>query len=212
MIRVNQFNPPLDFDVRVKIPGEKFLATNPTPSNKQFKPHCYWNLIHDELYNLYHGICSYCASWTPRHILPSDPNYTSVDHFIPKSIDAKLAYEWSNYRLCRARLNANKDNNLDVIDPFYVQNGWFIMDFTSFLILPNAVLTSFQFSRVEKSINILGLNDNDFVEQRFDVIYKYSIDAISMNELISSYPFIALEMQRQNFDHNYKEDIRLFTQ
>jgi hypothetical protein len=208
MIRVQLYAPPNDYVRRVKTPGERFLARNPHPTTAQFKPHSYWQLIHNDLYNIYNGICSYCASWTPRHASLTDPNYTSIDHFIPKSIDHRLAYEWSNYRLCRARLNSKKDNSLEIIDPFYVQNGWFIVDFTTFLILPNPNLPLYLFDRVYLSITILGLNDNDFVEQRLDVIYKYSINSVSMNDLIDTYPLIAEEMTRQGFDANFKEDIK----
>jgi len=208
MIRVPQFNPPHDFVPRVNSPGRIFLARNPNPTSREFKPHSYWKRIHDDIYNLYDGICSYCASWTPRNAQPTNPNYTSVDHFIPKAVSPALAYEWSNYRLCRARLNANKDSNLDIVDPFHVQNGWFIIDFTSFLIIPNSNIQNITRTRVVQSIDILGLNDNDMLEQRLDVIYKYSIDEINMNELLTTYPFIAAEIMRQDFDVVYKDAIR----
>lgn len=208
MIRVNQYPQPANFDVDVKIPGERFLAATPNPSKRQFEPHRYWNIIHDDLYSICNGICAYCASWTPRRGTPSDPNFTSIDHFIPKSIDPKLAYDWSNYRLCRARMNVNKGNSVEIIDPFFIKNGWFTIDFTSFLILPNSSLELMKISRIEKSIEVLGLNENDFVEQRLDVIYNYSQGNISFADIISSYPFIALEMQRQEFDTNFKDDIK----
>ena len=207
MIKVQQFDAPLNFLARVQIPGQRFLLRNPSPTRKDFKRHNYWSKIHDDIYNLYGGICSYCASWTPRRAVPTDPNYTSVDHYIPKSVSPSLAYEWSNYRLCRARLNSNKDSSLEVVDPFHVQNGWFIIDFTSFLIVPSPSIPELTQERVNLSIDILGLNDNDMLEQRLDVIYRYSIDEIDIAQLILSYPFIAAEMVRQNFDINFKAEI-----
>ncbi|NMH26543.1 HNH endonuclease family protein [Flavobacterium silvaticum] len=211
MIQIVQHNEPANFDTDVRIPGTNFLAIVPHPSKKQFQPHKYWNRIHNDLYVLYDGICAYCASWTPRRATPSDPNYTSVDHYIPKSKNPGLAYDWLNYRLCRARMNANKADSLEVLDPFFIQNGWFVIDFTSFLILPNSSIEPWKASRIEKSIEILGLNDNDFVDQRLDIIYSYSQETISFADLSSTYPFIAMEMKRQDFDNNFKDDIKMLS-
>lgn len=137
MIRMRQFPPPAKYYPQVRVPGMSYLQINPNPSAAEFKRHAYWQKIHNDLYQLYNGICSYCALWTTRTVR-ADRNYTSVDHFIPKSFQPMLAYEWTNFRLCRARLNANKDNSLDVIDPFYVENGWFQIDFTTFLLVASS--------------------------------------------------------------------------
>lgn len=209
MIAISRFAPPAGYTNNVKTPGERFLRTNPNPSRADFKKHEYWRYIHNDLYNLYNGICAYCASWTPRHALPTDPNYTSVDHFIPKSQMPSMAYDWTNYRLSRARLNSNKGNSLEIVDPCHIQNGWFILDFTTFLILPNSTLTNVLFDRIDKSITLLGLNDNDFVDQRLDIIYDYAWDRININDLTSTYPFIVSEMLRQNFDIVFKADVKL---
>ena len=130
MIRIQRYSPPPHYKQDVQQRGRKYLARNPTPSSRDFNGHAYWHSIHD---NLYSGICVYCATWTPRS---GGADQTSIDHFIPKSEEPSMAYDWDNFRLCRRRLNTRKGASLEVMDPFYIEDGWFTIDFTSFLIRP----------------------------------------------------------------------------
>jgi hypothetical protein len=205
MIRIEVFDPPATYINDVFLPGMQFLAASPNPSNKEFKRHSYWKRIHAPIYDLYGGICCYCASWTPKPKESNILDVTSIDHFIPKSVNPSLAYDWRNFRLCRSRLNINKGNSLNIMDPIAIRNGWFILDFSSFLILPDPTLALYLKKRINDSITILGLNGNDYLEQRLDVILNYSINVISFEELQEKYPFIGIEMIRQDFDLNYKE-------
>lgn len=129
MIRVQEQPEPADFNTKVRIPGNVYLLTNPNPTNKQFKKHRKWSNVLDDLYSAYSGICAYSASWiSPAQ---SDP---TVDHYLPKQKYPQQAYEWSNFRLCNPKMNRYKDNHEDVLDPFDIQNGWFVIDFSTFLI------------------------------------------------------------------------------
>ena len=134
-------------------------------------------------------------------------NQTSVDHFIPKSFDSQMAYEWTNYRLCRERLNMKKSNCIEVMDPFYVKNEWFIIDFSTFLIRPSSHVTPIVKQRVNSTLNLLGLNDNDYVQERVEIIADYSCEFLTFDFVRSKYPFIANEIIRQNFDHKFKQTI-----
>jgi hypothetical protein len=167
VIQVTQYTPPSHYANQVREKGRRFLARVPNPTSSQFKKHAYWRDIHDDLYKLYNGICSYCASWTPR-TPDAGNNHTSVDHFIPKATLPSHAYEWSNYRLCRARLNSFKSNSLVVVDPFFIGPNWFVIDFTSFLLKPNpsAAVNLTAKLRIQKTIDCLHLNDNDYVQER----------------------------------------------
>jgi hypothetical protein len=209
VIKIRQFPPPAIYESAVLRPGLRFLQRNPNPSASEFARHAYWKQIHNDLYHLYAGICSYCASWTPRN-QGSHPDNTSVDHFIPKSIQPRMAYEWNNYRLCRARLNANKADSMDVMDPFYIENGWFQIDFTTFLIVASLSLSPLIKEHVNLTIDTLGLNDNDYVEERIEVVKLYTLDRISINDLRIRYPFIAIEILRSNFDRIFKPEMRSF--
>lgn len=187
----------------------RFLARNSTPTAFQFKRHNYWREIHDELYNLYGGICAYCASWTPRTFNLQFDN-TSIDHFIPKTVSPQMAYDWDNFRICRARLNANKGDSINVVDPFSIGDGWFILDFSTFLIAASSSIPIYISSRVNETITILCLNDNDYVDQRIEIVKNYCLDYLSISDLHEKYPFIAHEVVRQNFDRTYKSEMRAF--
>ncbi len=185
------------------------MARQPHPTASEFRKHAYWTEIHDDLYRDYKGICAYCASWTPRS--PGGRlDHTSVDHFLPKSLNPLLAYEWDNFRLCRARLNANKGDQLSVIDPLYVINGWFTLDFTTFLIAPNDSSPAYIQYHVNESITTLGLNADDYVNERIGVIKEYCLGSTSLSDLKSFYPFIATEIVRVDFDRTLKPEMRDF--
>src|SRR6266850_6108989 len=142
MIRMILGAPPAHYATRVRDRGRAFLRRRPWPSHNQWKNHNYWREVHDDLYQQHNGICAYCASWTPRRrISPSDPDNTSVDHFIPKSAVPNQAYEWTNFRLCRARLNHRKDIFRDVLDPCTIADDWFELDFLTFRIRPASGLS-----------------------------------------------------------------------
>lgn len=210
MIRINLPSAPANYESEVKIPGEVFLRNNPNPTNRDWKNHRYWQKIHDYLYSEHSGTCLYCASWTPRRQQSGTIDHTSVDHFIPKSSNAQLAYEWSNFRMCRSRLNNYKANFQDVLDPCTVSDDWFHLDFTSFLIKPSPEVTNNNLKlNIINTIDRLRLNiDNDYVNERVHAVKQYSFDNLSLNLLQEKFPFIALQMSKQNFDQIYKERLR----
>lgn len=209
MIKISLHAPPAKYYSRVRKPGLKYLRHKPHPTASEFRRHAYWSEIHDDLYQDYKGICAYCASWTPR--TPSKRlDHTSVDHFLPKSLNPYLAYEWDNFRLCRSRLNANKADQLTVIDPLYVTNGWFALDFATFLIIANDSIPTYIQFHVDESISTLGLNVDDYVNERISIVKQYCLDTMSLTDLRSLYPFIAAEMVRVDFDNTLKNQMRDF--
>lgn len=204
MIKVAPPPAPQDFDDKVRNPGMIFLAEHPDPTNALWRTHRYWKHAHQQLYDSLGGICSYCSSFTPRKRDDSGLDHTSIDHFIPKSREKNLAYEWSNYRLCRTRLNNRKGDFNDVIDPYLVDNGLFRFNFGNFFIVPDAGLSEGEKERVAASIQRLGLNeDESYVNERARVIYAYVDGSMSFDMVTRFYPFIALEIATQDFDKNH---------
>lgn len=209
MIRVARPKAPPDYPTKVKVPGERFLRRFPHPTRKQWHHHSYWRNIHQELYNSLNGICSYCASWTPRSSSNVAVDVTSVDHFIAKSRVPPEAYEWTNFRLCRSRLNNRKSDFDDVMDPYEIQNGWFLLEFSTFLIKPDVQLPVFVAHHVRLTIDRLQLNtDRDYVEQRIAVIRAYTEGKMSFAIVTARYPFIAQQMIAQNFDINFRPRLK----
>ena len=196
---------PTDFNVRVRQPGRAFLRTTPHPTSGDWRNNEYWRRAIDDLLDAYEYICSYSGSWTKANLGGvSTPQDSSVDHFIPKSTTPALAYEWSNFRLSRARLNNRKGKHSDVLDPFTLPNGWFTLDFRSFLIIPNGALSIDEKRKVRMTIDRLKLNsDNDYVQERVAVVQEYSLGNSTIATLERFWPFIAREMRIQNFDAVY---------
>jgi hypothetical protein len=212
MIKVRAYPEPTDFDTKVRRRGKAFLVSTPNPKNAQWRSKEFWMLSHDQLYELYGGICVYCASWTARKNSLRLAGNTSIDHFLPKSICPELAYEWSNFRLCRSQLNQRKDDSLDVVDPFAINSNWFQLDFFTFRIQPNPSASRIVRSRVESTLNRLSLNDENYVKERIAVIKQYCIYGIPFSKIQRNYPFIAHEMRRTDFDTTLKPTFaRAFT-
>jgi hypothetical protein len=210
VIHVDLPPPPSHYVSKVKARGEDFLRRTPHPSSEDWRKHNYWKEIHDYLYQALKGICMYCASWTPRKE-GTVPDYTSIDHFIPKSSVPPHAYEWTNFRLCRSRLNHRKDNFRDVADPCAIHTGWFMLDFATFLITPATDLGTTVFSTIKATIDRLQLNsDSDYVNERIGIIRMYSIGDVDLVHLASRYPFIADQIIRQDFDTLYKPRLKRF--
>lgn len=201
MIRVHLPPAPPHYEGEVRTPGQAFLAANPHPSRSDWQRHRYWSNIHPFLYSSLRGICSYCATFTPRRSRSALVDHTSIDHFIPKSRNPALGYEWTNFRLCRVRLNNRKDNFEDVLDPCAIQNGWFRLNFTTFALLPHSGLPEDRQREVRDSIARLALNDDDaYVNERARAVYSYADGRLSIAQVARLYPFIATEIVAQNFD------------
>ena len=56
-------------------------------------------------------------------------------------VDKNLAFEWCNFRLCFEILNQNKGSET-IIDPFRIEENWFVIDFDTNLVKSNKELDS----------------------------------------------------------------------
>ncbi|MHB8103596.1 MAG: HNH endonuclease [Methanosarcina sp.] len=189
MIPIIQQPEPSDFSIEVRIPGTQFLSTTPSPNKKQWNNNNYWKHCSQNLYRAYEGICAYTGIWISK-------SSATVDHFIPKSNAPHLAYEWTNYRLSCDKANSNK-SNVDILDPFQIHYDWFLLGFPSLLVIPNRTLSRSDYSKVDKTINILRLNNECFVEDRLHWLMEYILNS-DFDFLKRHAPFVAYELQRQD--------------
>ena len=191
MIPVIKQKEPQIFNSEVRIPGQNFLKRNPKPNSKEFSKHDYWRKINPEFYQLYNGICAYTGIWFPNIT-------SSVDHFLPKSKKPELAYEWDNYRLTTQKMNNIKGDEINLVDPFDVEFGWFVLDLDTYLIKPNGILPHSDQEKIAHTIKVLRLNcDDDRVENRRDIIQGYIDNVFDFEFLKEKYPYIAYEIERQ---------------
>ena len=183
-----------EFDVQVRQPGLVFLNGNPNPSTRAFKQYNYWSRASRNLHAAYSGCCAY----TTKYLVDTG----SVDHFLPKNKYPHLAYEWDNYRLARQKINTRKSDTEEVVDPFIVEIGWFILDLPSCLIRPGNGLSQELGKKVNSTINILQLNADDrLVQERCDLLVDLADGDITMNFLDRRYPFLSAEVRRQGIEN-----------
>lgn len=192
MIPVIRQPEPADFDQQVRQPGLLFLMEDPQPRRWQGKE--YWQRALPDMRRAYQSICAYCATW-----IPHSTGSHSIDHFIPKSRVAALAYEWSNFRYVSARFNSRKGTQT-IVDPLVIAPGSFVLDFTTFLILPNPELPPDQKEEIRRTIEILRLNDDeDLVVERQTYFTDFQQNHTTFEHLQRRAPFIAYEALRQGY-------------
>lgn len=193
MIPVRMQPRPDTFFEKVGRPGQRFLAITPNPRKAQWKNHDYWKRIEKELYDTYSGICAYSCTWISRVT-----GGKSVEHFKPKSRYPEEAYRWENYRLVCLLLNGRKSDYEDVLDPFTLQNGWFVIDFPSFMIFPGDQLTDDETEQVIRTVKRLKLNeDEDCIKEREKWVQEYIVGEISFAHLEKKAPFLAEQLKLQ---------------
>ncbi|HEY1529166.1 MAG TPA: hypothetical protein VGH51_23305 [Candidatus Angelobacter sp.] len=189
MIPVAMQPEPATFTAQVRNPGRAFLRHTPRPTKDEFDRHAYWSRCMPELRSGYSDVCAYLSSWIPTQ--------ASLDHFLPKSLYAIQAYEWSNYRLAHEKINNWKSKSTGVLDPFSVRAGWFVLDFASFFVNPAGELQPHIADPIRHTISALHLNDDQFLKLRYNVLKDYSNRDTTLQFLQRRYPFIAAELQRQ---------------
>ncbi len=184
MIHVDPQPEPPDFENRVRRPGLQALAADPS----SLPP--YWRrCLGDPAYG---GICAYACIYIDRVT-----GGRTVDHFIAKSSAPAVAYEWSNYRLACALVNTRKGVFADVLDPFEIADGWFILEFSFLQIYPSPDLEEALRQEVQKTIDRLRLDENEFRDARAAYYVDYASGHIDFAYLERKCPFVAKEMRRQ---------------
>jgi hypothetical protein len=193
MIPISPAAEPANFELRVRQPGNAFLQSIPQDTKIDFTRRDYWRRILSDLHSVYEGICAYSCHW-----IPFDTGNDTVEHFVPKAIDRWQAYEWSNYRLVCGRLNGRKGDHQDVVDPFQVVTGMFLLDFPSLCVIVGDNVTAAQMLAANSTIKRLRLNDNRCISMRQEFVQTYLDKHISYTHLQRKAPFLASELRRQN--------------
>ena len=193
MIFVEKQPEPADFGDNVRRRGERFLAAHPHPTETALSKHPYWRRAAKQLYDAYGGVCAYSCHW-----IAFDTGARTVDHFVPKSVAPTWAYEWHNFRLVCGRLNSRKHDYQDVLDPFTLKNGVFVIDFPSLLVKPSAGLSEQLDASAWATINRLQLNDETCTRSRLVYVRNYCHGHFDLEYLRECAPFLYREMRRQD--------------
>jgi 5-methylcytosine-specific restriction endonuclease McrA len=211
VIRVQLAPEPPDFDARVRQPGLRAIAElvgEPPAKKRRGRPRVpvaarredlkgedfppYWTEALDDLSEAYHRICAYIC-----HYIEPVTGARSVDHMVPKSVAWDRVYEWDNYRLACALMNARKSEAMTVLDPFEVEDGWFELELVAFQVGPRRGLPPEIEARIDDTIRRLGLNDRECRAARGEYVEAYLCGDIRLEHLERRAPFIARELRRQ---------------
>ena len=195
MIFVREQPEPPQFDADVRTPGQRFLRQTRSPTTDEWRSRSYWRKVLMEMHGAYMGICAYTCHW-----IAYDTGSATVDHFVAKSIEPELAYEWSNYRLACGRMNGRKGKHEDVLDPFKLPRRVFELDFPSLQIVPSGANAGDLHAQAESTIERLSLNDELSVKARLVYVRLYCASDISLGFLEHNAPFIFYEIVRQNLE------------
>ena len=195
MIPVKMQPEPPNFDVKVRQRGHKWLRKNninpnePPPTLPKIKD--YWRNCLEDLYFAYSGVCAYLAfhfEWA------SGP---TTDHFVPKSKNAGLAYEWSNYRLACLSANRNKRDYTDILDPFMLLPNTFELELSTGEIIVNRNIGDVAYQKIaQTTIDRLELNHKHYRDMRA----RHFVDYIKYGDadtLKDQNPFVYNEAKRQ---------------
>ena len=192
MMPIKAKKEPPKFQKLVREPGNAFLRRHPAPTQKQWKTHAYWARCATDLYQSYGGICAYSC-----HFIPSDTGWRTVEHFKPKDLNPKDAYEWLNYRLVCGVLNGRKGIS-DVLDPFELVPNRFCIRFPALLVRPCDQVQGPLLKKVEDTITVLGLNDEgSCLQRRQGFVRDYCLGWCKFDLLERDAPFLASEIRRQ---------------
>lgn len=213
MIRVERQREPRDFDRSVRRPGHallRVLVGLEAPAGRWRKrtevatrledvevSHLYQRLWQGRclaaLSEAYDDTCAYLGVRITSAQAPA-----TVDHFVPKSRGAwgrVLAYEWSNYRLSALRPNQRK-STVDILDPFEIETGWFVLDLVLGQIKPAHRLPDALKSRIWATIRALGLDDDLQEAYRLELIQIWEA-GLAFTEFTRMAPFVASQIKAQ---------------
>lgn len=209
MIPVAPAEEPADFDKKVRQKGlsaiDEMVGRPPRvrhrgPRRKKIANHeadipaeafpAFWRDVLPDMLEAYERRCSYLA----LYIEHATGNPT-VDHVLPKSRVWDQVYEWSNYRLCAALINANKSNLTSLVDPFEVEEGWFALEFVGFQVTRGPKAPASKTQQIDDTLPLLNLPD--CLKQREEYVTSYEQGGIGLAYLERRAPFVAAELRRQ---------------
>ncbi|MFO7563943.1 MAG: hypothetical protein R6X02_14950 [Enhygromyxa sp.] len=150
-----------------------------------------WRHCLPQLYDAYAGICAYLCVYIERVT-----GARTTDHFVARSREPHLAYEWSNFRLACSLMNSRKGAVAEVLDPCEIEDGWFELGLPGFGVKPGSGLSPTVRRAVEVTIAKLGLDDWECRDLRRKHILDYQTGRVDLRWLERESPFVARELRR----------------
>ncbi len=122
----------------------------------------------------------------------------TIDHIVPKSQDWRLVYEWTNYCLCAALVNAKKGELLTLVAPFSVEEGWFARNLATFEVELGPKPAPSSLDRISATLPMLNLRGCCRLREAYVNRYRLGPPhGIDLQYIEWRAPFVALELRRQ---------------
>jgi hypothetical protein len=188
VIRVERAPEPSDFDARVRKPGNVWLARG-----KMEGMPSYWRRAARHLRKAFQDRCGYSAMWL------SSPG--TVDHFVSRDEDRRLAYEWGNFRYAAAWINSCKaDLRADqILDPFEIGDDWFEIILPSCqMIMTERCPPEFRARAHNMLVRLRLGHDEDVVSYRQEWYQMYCDGELTLEGLDRKAPLLARAIRKQN--------------
>jgi len=154
----------------------------------EFPP--YWREALDDLLSSYGRLCAFLALY-----LEHATGNPSVDHMLPKSKQWDRVYEWTNFRLCAATINARKTDMTGIIDPVECGPGWLALELVGFQVTLGQSLPGHIAAEIQSTLAIV--NAPDCCKARGEYVTCYEHGDITFDYLNRRAPFVAQELRRQ---------------
>jgi hypothetical protein len=95
-------------------------------------------------------------------------------------------------------MNTRKGILTELIDPFVIEEGWFVLELTDFQVIPGVRPGDPKYKALDDTITEFGLNDLECSLLRGEYVAAYRDGDISLDRLERRAPFVARELRRQN--------------
>jgi hypothetical protein len=187
VIRVERAAEPPDFDVRVRRPGQAWLARSDTTGTPG-----YWRRAARDLRKAFKDRCGYTAMWL------SSPG--TADHFVSRDEDRSRAYEWGNFRYASAWINSSKSAlcSDQVLDPFEVGDDWFEIILPSCQMIMTERCPAEYRERARNMLVRLRLgHDEDIVSYRQEWYEMYCEGELTLEGLARKAPLLARAIRKR---------------
>lgn len=182
---------PADFDAQCRQKGLQWLAAHPKATRKaKTRPLDYWSPFKPQLADAFCDLCAYGAMYEP---------VGTVDHFEPVDANEARAYDWDNYRFASAWINSSKNKRTAVLDPLWVQQGWFEVLLPSLqLVMVHKKVPAHLQALAEQTLTDLHLRDDErVVRQRRAWLRRYEEGKLTLDGLWEVAPLIAAAVEKR---------------
>jgi hypothetical protein len=195
MIRVERISEPLEFDTKCRQRGNQWRKEQEaksigfTTASSWRGASRFWTPFNKALCEEFVHRCGYYAMWIHKG---------TVDHFIAKTKNPDLAFEWRNYRFLGSDLNSKKGDSGDFLDPFEVRDEWFEIELPSLVLKITSELTEPELrKKAEFTLQKLDLaQGHEVIDLRAEWYELHRTGDLTLSGLAKKAPLLARAVEK----------------